>query len=175
MEKIQVGDVMLFRQEVLGGMREFQMFGVSNEYGCWISLNDVIEVLELSKNAKKRMRKRTDENDICMFQVQREEVMYPTDEYFIRDSVACEMILREREERRLGEQFIYEVIGELNGLSTYGVVDIKYAKEIKAYTDWLESDDELFVAHKKDNKINTWQGPSIDEALDVLYKAGLEI
>ena len=84
------------------------------------------------------------------------------------------MILREREERILGEQFIYDVIGELNGTTTYNLVDIKYAKEIKAYTDWLESEDELFVAHKKDDKINIWQGPSIDEALDILYKAGLE-
>ena len=73
MEKIQVGEVMLFKQEVLGGMREFQMFGVSNESGCWVSLNDVIEVLELSKNAKKRMRKRTDETDICMIPVLREK------------------------------------------------------------------------------------------------------
>ena len=175
MEKIQVGDVMLFRQEALGGMREFQMFGVSNESGCWVSLNDVIEVLDLSKNAKKRMRKRTDENDICMIPVLREGATNTTDEYFIRDSVACEMILREREERRLGEQFIYDVIGELNGTTTYNLVDIKYAKEIKAYTDWLESEDELFVAHKKDNSINIWQGPSVDEALDILYKAGLEI
>ena len=175
MEKIQVGDVMLFRQEVLGGMREFQMFGVSNEYGCWISLNDVIEVLELSKNAKKRMRKRTDENDICMFQVLREGDTSPTEEYFIRDSVACEMILREREERRLGEQFIYDVIGELNGTVTYDLVDIKYSKEIQEFKDWLVSDDDMFIAHKKDDKINTWQGPSVDEALDILYKAGLEI
>ena len=174
MEKIQVGEVMLFKQEALGGMREFKMFGVSNESGCWVSLNDVIEVLELSKNAKKRMRKRTNENDICMLYVDRGEQYTNDDEYFIRDSVACEMILREREERRLGEQFIYDVIGELNGTATYNLIDIKYAKEIKAYTDWLVSENELFVAHKKDNKIDIWQGPSIDEALDILYKAGLE-
>lgn len=175
MEKIQVGEVMLFKQEALGGMREFQMFGVSNESGCWVSLNDVIEVLELSKNAKKRMRKRTDENDICMIPVLRESATNTTEEYFIRDSVACEMILREREERRLGEQFIYDVIGELNGTITYDLVDIKYSKEIKEFKDWLVSDDDMFIAHKKDDKINTWQGPSIDEALDILYKAGLEI
>ena len=174
MDKIQVGEVMLFKQEALGGMREFQMFGVSNESGCWVSLNDVIEVLELSKNAKKRMRKRTNENDICMIPVERDENEYITDEYFIRDSVACEMILREREERRLGEQFIYDVIGELNGTISYDLIDIKYSKEIQEFKDWLESEDELFVAHKKDNKIDIWQGPSIDEALDILYKAGLE-
>ena len=174
MEKIQVGEVMLFRQEALGGMREFQMFGVSNESGCWVSLNDVIEVLDLSKNAKKRMRKRTDENDICMLPVERGENNYITDEYFIRDSVACEMILREREERRLGEQFIYNVIGELNGTVSYDLVDIKYSKEIQEFKEWLESDKELFVAHKKENKINIWEGPSIDEALDILYNAGLE-
>lgn len=175
MEKIQVGEVMLFRQEALGGMREFQMFGVSNESGCWVSLNDVIEVLELSKNAKKRMRKRTDENDICMINVGRYENAPIVPEYFIRDSVACEMILREREERRLGEQFIYDVIGELNGTVTYDLVDIKYSKEIQEFKDWLVSDDDMFIAHKKDDKINTWQGPSVDEALDILYKAGLEI
>ena len=175
MEKIQVGEVMLFKQEVLGGMREFQMFGVNNESGCWVSLNDVIEVLELSKNAKKRMRKRTDENDICKIFVERYKDAGNLDEYFIRDSVACEMILREREERRLGEQFIYDVIGELNGTVTYDLVDIKYSKEIKEFKDWLVSDDDMFIAHKKDDKINTWQGPSVDEALDILYKAGLEI
>lgn len=175
MEKIQVGEVMLFKQEVLGGMKEFQMFGVSNESGCWVSLNDVIEVLELSKNAKKRMRKRTDENDICKLYVDRGEQYTNDEEYFIRDSVACEMILREREERRIGEQFIYDVIGELNGTVTYDLVDIKYSKEIQEFKDWLVSDDDMFIAHKKDDKINTWQGPSIDEALDILYKAGLEI
>ena len=175
MEKIQVGEVMLFKQDVLGGMREFQMFGVSNESGCWVSLNDVIEVLELSKNAKKRMRKRTDENDICMIDVGRYENAPIIPEYFIRDSVACEMILREREERRLGEQFIYDVIGELNGTITYDLVDIKYAKEIKAYKDWLESEDDMFIAHKnKEHNIDFWSGPSIDEALDILHKAGLE-
>lgn len=175
MEKLQVGEVVLFKQEVLGGMKEFQMFGVSNEFGCWVSLNDVIEVLELSKNAKKRMRKRTDENDICMLYVDRGEHYTNDEEYFIRDSVACEIILREREERRLGEQFIYEVIGELNGTVTYDLVDIKYSKEIKAYKDWLESEDDMFIAHKnKEHNIDFWSGPSIDEALDILHKAGLE-
>lgn len=167
---------MLFKQEVLGGMREFQMFGVNNEFGCWVSLNDVIKVLELSKNAKKRMRKRTDENDICMIPVLREDIANDiNDEYFIRDSVACEMILREREERRLGEQFIYDVIGELNGTVSYDLVDIKYSKEIKEFKDWLVSDDDMFIAHKnKDQDIDFWSGPSIDEALDILHKAGLE-
>ena len=175
MEKIQVGEVMLFKQEVLGGMREFQMFGVSNESGCWVSLNDVIEVLELSKNAKKRMRKRTDENDVCKIFVERYKDAGELEEYFIRDSVACEMILREREERRLGEQFIYDVIGELNGTVSYDLIDIKYSKEIQEFKDWLESEDDMFIAHKnKEHNIDFWSGPSIDEALDILHKAGLE-
>lgn len=174
MEKVQVGEVMLFKQEVLGGKKEYQMFGVSNEFGCWVSLNDVAEVLDFGYNAKKRLRKRIDENDKCMIRVERHENAGNLEEYFIRDSIVCDIILNEREERRLGEQFIYDVIGQLNGLSTYDVTDVKYAKEIKAYKDWLEGDNDMFIAHKENNEVYTWEGPSIDEALDILHKAGLD-
>lgn len=170
MKQTQVGEVILFK----GGLENFEMFGVSNESGCWVSLNDMINLLEFGKNAKKRLRKRVDENDVCMFPVQREGATNVTDEYFIRDSVVCDIILKEREERRTVEQFIFDVIGQLNGCTSYDVTDVKYAKEIKEYKEWLESEDEMFIAHKKDNKIDFWAGPSIDEALNILHKAGLE-
>ena len=84
------------------------------------------------------------------------------------------MIMKDREERKNTEQFIFDVLGQLNDGQIQCYIDAKYVKEIKAYREWLESDKELFVAHKKDNKIDIWAGPSIDEALDILYNAGLE-
>ena len=63
----------------------------------------------------------------------------------------------------------------MNGCTSYDVTDVKYAKEIKEYKEWLESEDEMFIAHKKDNKIDFWTGPSIDEALNILHKAWFRI
>lgn len=45
-------------------------------------------------------------------------------------------------------------------------------EELIEYAEWLESDEKMFIAHKENNVINTWQGPTIDEALDILYNAG---
>lgn len=131
-------------------------------------------LLGFSFNKKKRFRKHVNEEDLCMFRVERDITLDNNDEYFIRDTVVYDMLMKDREERKVTEQFIFDVLGQLNGGPIQSYVDIKYAKEINAYKNWLESEDELFIAHKKDDKINIWQGPSIDEALDILYKAGLE-
>lgn len=175
MEKIQVGELILFRQAFLGGLEDHEIYGVSNETGNWVSLNDLSYLLGFSFNKKKRFRKHVNEEDLCMFRVERDITLDNNDEYFIRDTVVYDMLMKDREERKVTEQFIFDVLGQLNGSPIQSYVDIKYAKEINAYKNWLESEDELFIAHKKDDKINIWQGPSIDEALDILYKAGLEI
>lgn len=60
---------------------------------------------------------------------------------------------------------VHKAMGKLN--------DDRYSKELTDYIEWLESDNEMFIAHKENNVINTWQDPTIDEALDILYKAGL--
>lgn len=175
MEKIQVGELILFRQAFLGGLEDHEIYGVSNETGNWVSLNDLSYLLGFSFNKKKRFRKHVNEEDLCMFRVERDITLDNNDEYFIRDTVVYDMLMKDREERKVTEQFIFDVLGQLNGGPIQSYIDIKYAKEINAYKNWLESEDELFIAHKKDDKINIWQGPSIDEALNILYKAGLEI
>ena len=50
----------------------------------------------------------------------------------------------------------------------------KHHEELIEYAEWLESDEEMFIAHKENNEVHTWQGPSIDEALDILFNAGKE-
>ena len=177
MERIEIGNAILFKQKVLGGLEEFELFGVSNESGSWVSLNDIVELLDFGSNKKKRMKKYTNENDICKINVKRKESNTDTEEYFIRDSVVCDIIFKFREERKLVEQFIFDVIGQLNGGLTYSVTDVKYAKEIKEYKEWLnnaDNENNMFIAHKENSEIHTYIGPSIDEALYILYKASLE-
>lgn len=45
-----------------------------------------------------------------------------------------------------------------------------YDKEIRDYIDWLESEEEMFIAHRNENNINIWTGTSYDEALDCINK-----
>ena len=178
MEKIQVGELILFKQTFLGGLEDHEIYGVSNESGNWVSLNDLSYLLGFSFNKKKRFRKSVNEEDKCMFKVERFNGFDEdknNDEYFIRDTVVYDMIMKDREERKVTEQFIFDVLGQLNGGPIQSYVDIKYAKEIKAYKDWLESEDDMFIAHKnKEYHIDFWSGPSMDEALEILHKAGLE-
>ena len=177
MEKIQVGELILFKQSFLGGLEDHEIYAVSNESGNWVSLNDLAYLLGFSYNKKKRFRKNINDEDKCMFRVERFNGANEdknNDEYFIRDTAVYDMIMKDREERKTTEQFIFDVLGQLNDGQIQCYIDAKYVKEIKAYREWLESDRELFVAHKKENKINIWEGPSIDEALDILYNAGLE-
>ena len=177
MEKIQVGELILFKQSFLGGLEDHEIYGVSNESGNWVSLNDLAYLLGFSYAKKKRFRQHINEEDKCMFRVERFngcDADKNNDEYFIRDTAVYGLLMKDREERKNTEQFIFDVLGQLNNGQIQCYVDAKYAKEIKAYREWLESDNELFVAHKKDNKIDIWEGPSIDEALDILYNAGLE-
>lgn len=52
-----------------------------------------------------------------------------------------------------------------------------YDKEMKEYKEWLnnaDNENDMFIAHKENNEVHTYIGPSIDEALDILYKASLE-
>ena len=175
MEKIQVGELILFKQSFLGGLEDHEIYGVSNESGNWVSLNDLAYLLGFSFNKKKRFRKNINNEDKCMFRVERDSTLDNNEEYFIRDTAVYDMLMKDREERKVTEQFIFDVLGQLNGGPIQSYVDIKYAKEIKAYKDWLESDEDMFIAHKnEENKIDIWTGPSIDEALDILHKAGLE-
>lgn len=177
MEKIQVGELTLFKQSFLGGLEDHQIYGVNNEFGSWVSLNDLSYLLGFSYARKKRFRKYINEEDKCMFRVERfngTDADKNNDEYFIRDTAVYNLLLKDREERKVTEQFIFDVLGQLNGNQNQNYIDIKYAKEIKEYKEWLESEDAMFIAHKKDKKVNVYSGPSIDEALDILYKASLE-
>ena len=45
-----------------------------------------------------------------------------------------------------------------------------YDKEIRDYIDWLESEEEMFIAHRNENNIDIWTGTSYDEALDCINK-----
>lgn len=57
------------------------------------------------------------------------------------------------------------------------IVNTKYhADKVREFNNWINNNDpenDTFIAHKENNEVYTWQGPSIDEALDILYKAGL--
>lgn len=58
------------------------------------------------------------------------------------------------------------------------IVNTKYhSDKVREYNNWLNDDNSennMFIAHKENNEIHTYIGPSIDEALDILYKASLE-
>lgn len=49
-----------------------------------------------------------------------------------------------------------------------------YDKEIQTYKQWLESEEDMFVAYKENDEVHIYTGPTLDEAVDVLFKAGLE-
>jgi hypothetical protein len=68
-----------------------------------------------------------------------------------------------------------------NLFNTPELQDIMYTKynsdKVREYNKWINdenSENNMFIAHKENNEVHTWQGPTIDEALDILYKAGLE-
>ena len=109
MEKIQVGELILFRQAFLGGLEDHEIYGVSNETGNWVSLNDLSYLLGFSFNKKKRFRKHVNEEDLCMFRVERDITLDNNDEYFIRDAVVYDMLMKDREERKVTEQFIERI------------------------------------------------------------------
>ena len=56
------------------------------------------------------------------------------------------------------------------------IVNTKYhADKVREYNNWLNDENienDMFIAHKENDNVYTWQGPSIDEALDILYEAG---
>ena len=58
------------------------------------------------------------------------------------------------------------------------IVNTKYhGDKVREYNNWLNDENpenNMFIAHKDNDEVHVWQGPSIDEALDILYKAGLE-
>jgi hypothetical protein len=130
MEKIQVGEVTLFKQAYLGDAENLELFGVSNESGVWVSLNDIVELLGFGSNKKKRMRKYTNENDLCKIFVERSETSGKLEEYFIRDSVVYDIILADRKERLLTEHFIFDVLSQLNG-------DLSYDPEAELIKEYL--------------------------------------
>lgn len=167
MEKIQLGNVILFKDSSLGGLVECELHGLSDESGAWVSYNDICELLQFSRNTKKRVRRRH-EDSMKLVSFKRESTQDIDEEYFIRDEEVYSLIMRDREERRITEQFIFDVLGDLNNGEVQDAFDAKYVKEMRAYRDWLDSDDEVFIARKQNNKIQTDILPTWDEALSVI-------
>ena len=58
------------------------------------------------------------------------------------------------------------------------IVNTKYhSDKVREYNNWLNDDNpenNMFIAHKDNEEVYTYSGPSIDEALDILYQAGLK-
>jgi hypothetical protein len=122
MERIQVGELILFKQSFLGGLEDHEIYGVVNESGNWVSLNDLAYLLGFSYASKKRFRKRVSEEDKCMIRVERFNGFddnKENDEYFIRDTAVYDLIMKYREERKLTEQFIFDVLTNLNNTVYY--------------------------------------------------------
>lgn len=118
---INVGELILFKKSFLNG-KEYELFGVNNDFGSWVSLNDITNLLDFGKNTKKRIRRNINDNDKCMFRVERfngNNAYKNNEEYFVRDTVVYDIIMKDREERSLTEQFIFDVLSQLNGDLNY--------------------------------------------------------
>ena len=112
------------------------------------------------------------------------------------ESLAVELGLKEFDNSYETKQLIGNLITELrknnsdiNKVKDYteklfmtpeiqDIVNTKYhSDKVREYNNWLNDgnpENNMFIAHKENNEIHTYTGPSIDEALDILYKASLE-